>query len=208
MHKKLLIADDHYVIRVGTELLLHDVYEDLEIDFAENYEEVKVKISTDVYDLLMLDIDMPGSIYIKMVKEIKEKCPDTKILIFSAYDEKAVIQYINEGADGYLNKQLSENVVEAVTSIFTQGYYYPQEIMHHLVSNCKSILAVDRLSKREFEILKLIAEGNGNIEISSILNIKMSTISTFKKRIYEKLNLKNIVDIIKFYEKYNSTRLR
>lgn len=201
MQKKILIADDHYVVRMGASLLLHSAYEDLEIDFTENYENVKEKISQHHYDLLLLDIDMPGSIYLEMIKDLKTVDPALKILMFSAYDEKTAIQYINEGADGYLNKQQSENVVEAVTSIFRQGYYYSQEVAYHLINNTKEKKPLESLSKREFEIFKLLAEGNGNLEISNKLDIKMSTVSTFKKRIYEKLNVKTLLEIIKLYEK-------
>lgn len=204
MQKKILIADDHYVVRMGASLLLHSTYEDLEIDFTETYEHVKEKISSQHYDLLMLDIDMPGSIYLEMVKELKGLDPDLKILMFSAYDEKTAVKYIMEGADGYLNKQQSEGVVEAVTMIFRQGYYYSQQIAHHLLNNSKDVSPLFNLSKREFQIFKLLAEGNGNLEISNDLDIKMSTVSTFKKRIYEKLNVKSLAEIIKLYEKYNS----
>lgn len=200
MHKKILIADDHYVVRMGASLLLHSAYEDLEIDFTESYTDAKAKISAGNYDLIMLDIDMPGSIKIDMIAELKNNKPDIKILMFSAYDEKTAIQYVNKGADGYLNKQQSEKVVEAVTSIFEQGYYYPQEITHYIVNNIKETNAVSKLSKRELEIFTLLAEGNGNLEISNSLNIKMSTVSTFKKRIFEKLNVKTLVEMIKLYE--------
>lgn len=201
MQKKILIADDHYVVRMGASLLLHSTYEDLEIDFTENYQNAKEKIFQCHYDLLMLDIDMPGSIYLEMIKDLKAIDPALKILMFSAYDEKTAVQYINEGADGYLSKQQSENVVEAVTSVFRNGYYYSQEIAHHLINNTKEAKPLESLSKREFEIFKLLAEGNGNLEISNKLDIKMPTVSTFKKRIYEKLNAKSLVDIIKLYEK-------
>lgn len=203
MQKKILIADDHYVVRMGASLLLHSTYEDLEIDFTENYENVKEKISETHYDLLMLDIDMPGTIYLNMIAELKSIDPNLKIMMFSAYDEKTALQYINEGADGYLNKKLSENVVDAVTSIFRQGYYYSQEIAHLLVSARKEIKPLDALSKRELQVFNLLAEGNGNLEISNKLDLKMSTVSTFKKRIYKKLEVKSIVEIIRLHEKYS-----
>jgi DNA-binding NarL/FixJ family response regulator len=201
MQKKILIADDHYVVRMGASLLLHSAYEDLEIDFTENYTDAKAKVSNGNYDLIMLDIDMPGSIKMDMIPELKNSKPDIKILMFSAYDEKTAVQYINRGADGYLNKQQSEKVVEAVTSIFQHGYYYSPEISYYIINNIKDVSTVAKLSKRELEIFRLLAEGNGNLEISNSLNIKMSTVSTFKKRIFEKLNVKTLVEMIKLYEK-------
>ncbi|WP_312392720.1 response regulator transcription factor [Chryseobacterium sp.] len=201
MQKKILIADDHYVVRMGASLLLHSAYENLEIDFTENFPDTKFKISNGNYDLVMLDIDMPGSIKTEMISELKSSDPNIKILIFSAYNEKTAVQYINKGADGYLNKQQSEKVVDAVTSIFEKGYYYSPEMTHYIVSNNNEINAADKLSNRELEIFRLLAEGNGNLEISNSLNIKMSTVSTFKKRIFEKLKVKTVVEMIKLYEK-------
>ena len=73
-------------------------------------------------------------------------------------------------------------------------------MMKKLVTHSSDSHSVERLSKREFQIFKLLAEGNGNIEISNILNLKMSTISTYKKKIFEKLQVKNVVDLVRIYD--------
>lgn len=199
--KNILIADDHYVVRAGTALLLESKLQyPCTIDFAENYAETRDKISKKQYDLVILDIDMPDSIFKAMVKELKKNQKNLRIMMFSIYDENVGIQYIEEGAEGYLNKGASEHeILKAVVSIFEEGYYYPSKMMSRLLSNTKSN-TVENLSKREFQIFKLLAEGNGNIEISNILDLKMSTISTYKKKIFEKLKVKNVVDLVRIYD--------
>uniref|UniRef100_A0AAU6WL42 Response regulator transcription factor n=1 Tax=Chryseobacterium endophyticum TaxID=1854762 RepID=A0AAU6WL42_9FLAO len=116
MSKKILIADDHDIVLTGTSLILESKIKDIIIDTAENYIEVLEKVITSLpYDLIILDINMPESKNKKMISEIKEIRAETKILIFSVHDESVALQYIQEGADGYLNKLSKvEEIAEAV----------------------------------------------------------------------------------------------
>lgn len=200
--KNILIADGHYVVRTGTALVLNSKLQyHCNIDFAETYSETKDMVAEKVYDLLIIDIDIPGSIFKAMVKDLKKKQKHLKILFFSTYDDNVGIQYIEEGAAGYLNKGASEaEIITAVNSMFEEGYYYTVNMMKKLVTHTAGSHSVERLSKREFQIFKLLAQGNGNIEISNILNLKMSTISTYKKKIFEKLQVKNVVDLVRIYD--------
>lgn len=170
------------------------------IDFAENYSETKEKISANQYDLIILDTDIPGSIFKSMVKDLKKKQKNLKILIFSIYDENVGIQYIEEGVEGYLNKDASESeILKSIHALFDEGYYYPSKMMNKLLTS-KENNTVEKLSKRELQIFKLLAEGHGNIEISNSLDLKTSTISTYKKKIFEKLQVKNVVDLVRIYD--------
>lgn len=199
MNKKILIADDHYIVRAGTAMVLESAYPWLNINFAENYEQTKNFIGSNSYDLLILDIDMPGSQYKQMIHELKSIQNSLKILVFSGYDNDVALQYIREGAEGYLNKQSNEEQIKsAVKSILDKGYYYPTELIVPIIQNKKNSPG-EKLSSREYEIFKLLSYGNGNLEIANMLNIKMSTVSTYKKRIFEKLNVANIAELIKAY---------
>ena len=200
MNERILIADDHYVVRAGTALVLESAYPQLTIDFAENYEQVKEQLTAGHYDLLLLDIDMPGTQYKRMITELKDIQKSLKILVFSGYDKDVAIQYIREGAEGYLSKQSSEEEIrEAVRSVIEKGYHYPVELIGLIIQNKKSN-PVEKLSSREHEIFKLLADGYGNLEISNKLDIQMSTVSTYKKRIFKKLNISNIAELIKVHE--------
>ncbi|MDR2234852.1 MAG: response regulator transcription factor [Chryseobacterium sp.] len=200
MNERILIADDHYVVRAGTALVLETAYPKLKIDFAENYEQVKKQLTARHYDLLLLDIDMPGTQYKKMISELKGIQESLKILVFSGHDKDVAIQYIREGAEGYLSKQSSEEEInEAVRAVIEKGYHYPSELIGLIIQNKKSN-PVEKLSSREYEIFKLLANGYGNLEISNRLSIQMSTVSTYKKRIFKKLDITNIAELIKVHE--------
>lgn len=200
MNERILIADDHYVVRAGTALVLETAYPNLNIDFAENYEQVKKTVANQHYTLLILDIDMPGTQYKKMIPELKGIQNDLKILVFSGYDKDVAIQYIREGAEGYLSKQSSEEEIKnAVKTVIEKGYFYSSELIGLIIQNKRNNPA-EKLSSREYEIFKLLADGNGNLEIANRLNIQMSTVSTYKKRIFQKLDVSNIAELIKVYE--------
>lgn len=200
MNERILIADDHYVVRAGTALVLESAYPELTIDFAEDYNQVTRMLSVQRYGLLILDIDMPGTQYKKMISELKTIQKDLKILVFSGYDKDVAIQYIREGAEGYLNKQSSEEEIKnAVRTVIEKGYFYPAELIGLIIQNKRDNPA-EKLSSREYEIFKLLAGGNGNLEIANRLNIQMSTVSTYKKRIFQKLDVTNIAELIKVYE--------
>lgn len=197
MEKKILITDDHYIIRAGTAFLLESKLTiPCTVDFADSFRETKDKIRNEQYDLLILDIDMPDSIFKAMIKEIKSIQENIKILIFSMYEEDVAMQYIYEGADGYLNKNsLEAEIVNAVQTILENGNFYTPKIMSMILSHSKN--PVEKLSEREFEVFKLLVQGNGNIEISKILNLQMSTVSTYKRKVLEKLNVKTVVELVR-----------
>ncbi|WBV57109.1 response regulator transcription factor [Chryseobacterium daecheongense] len=204
MIKYILIADDHDVVLTGTSLILESRIPDISVDQAEDYPETLEKISQRKYDLIILDINMPESKNKKMISEIKEIDPDVKILIFSAYEEEIAVQYIKEGANGYLSKLSKvEEISEAVIRIFREGYYYPSGIVNQLLQD-SPLDSIKRFSEREYQIFILMVKGYGNLEISNEMNIQMSTISTYKKRIHNKLKTNHLADLIKLYQNYTS----
>ncbi|RXM50427.1 MULTISPECIES: response regulator transcription factor [unclassified Chryseobacterium] len=205
MDRKIIIADDHFVVRLGTTLILESHYKDVKISCAESYTDLTNQLHAEQFDLLILDINMPESKYLSMIGEIKEIQPSLKILVFSVYDHDIAAQYIIEGADGYINKLSDENnILEAVQQILETGTYYSQEIVRKLVSSAKKdtpINPLEILSEREKEIFDLLVTGYGNIEISNELNLHLSTVSTYKARVYKKLNIKNTVDLVRLGDK-------
>jgi len=144
-----------------------------------------------------------------MIVDIRNIQPEAKILIFSAHDEEFyALRYIHAGADGYLNKLSGEEkIVEAISSIIHHGKYLTNEIQEKLNDSSllkESFNPFDKLSKREIEIVKLLVKGDGNLEISNGLGIQMSTVSTYKNRVFEKLKINNLVELIEKYNVYYS----
>lgn len=200
MTKKILIADDHHVVRIGTAMILEKNFNHFEVDFAETYGEAKQKIESEKFDLIILDIELPGSIFKSMVREIKAISPDTLILIFTSYKENIALQYIEEGANGFLNKQSDPgNFVKAVEAIFKDGHYYTPEIMNEFLKGNKKKQRIENLSERELQVFNLLAKGNGNLEIANALDIEESTVGTYKRRVYQKLKISNLVELLEIY---------
>lgn len=207
MAYKILIVDDHLVVRTGVAIVLKEKIGDLSISNAENFFETLAILKEHTFDLIILDINIPGGRNTEMIQAIRAIQPTVKILIFSAYEENEyAFKYILSGANGYLNKLCSEEkLILVVTSILETGKYIPAEIADKIVEaglNKTAMNPLETLSKREFEIAELLITGNGNLEISNRLNIHMSTVSTYKTRVFEKLKIHNLVELINIYKNY------
>lgn len=208
MGYRILLVDDHLVVRTGVSIILEENFKDLTIFTAKTFPETISFVKENSVDLIILDINIPGGKNREMIQDIRAFLPDVKILIFSAYnDEDYACQYIIAGANGYLNKLSSEEtIVLAIDSILKKGSYFTSDIINKIVNaniNKTAINPLDNLSKRELQISELLLSGDGNIEIANKLNIQMSTVSTYKSRIFEKLNVRNLVELITMFKKLN-----
>ena len=201
MKKRILIADDHFVVRAGLAAVLRSAYPNLTIDSAKNYGDVKESLQNFRYDLILLDIGMPGTKYTEMIPELKSIQKDLKILIFSAYDHNIALQYIRKGAEGYLNKLGTEDdIKKSVKIILETGYYYPPELIPYIIKNADEGNGIKMLTAREYSVFELLAEGNGSSGIATLLGLQINTISTFKKNIFKKLKINSIVELVKIYQ--------
>ncbi|MCD9856818.1 response regulator transcription factor [Epilithonimonas sp. JDS] len=199
MFKNILIADDHFVVRSGTAMALHAYDNTIQISFAESFYEAADLMEAGEFELIFLDINMPG-VEKSVVKEIKRKFKNIKIIIFSAHTGGIVNQFIREGADGYLHKHSnSQQIVEAVKAIYKDGYFLPTELMVDVINMPEMVNPEKFLSDREFEIFELFAQGLGNLEITNALDIQPGTVSTYKKRIFKKLHVQSIAELVKIH---------
>lgn len=210
MHKntRVLLADDHNVVRQGVSLILRESFKNIEVHHADTFDEVLINLDGGRFDILVLDINLPGGNSVSMIEKALAIQNDIRILIFSAYDEEQyAIRYIHAGAKGFLNKLSSEDkIIEAVQSILNGENYVSEkisEMMSENELNRAPINPLDALSNRELEIASLLAEGEGNLEISNKLNIQMSTVSTYKNRIFEKLGVSNLVSMVEKFKLYS-----
>lgn len=205
MAYNILIVDDHLVVRTGITIILEKHIKNITISDAKSFPELITIFKKNIFDLIILDINIFGSKNTDMIKELRKIQSDIKILIFSALEEELyACRYIIAGANGYLNKSCNEKqMLLSVTSILENGKYIQQEIVDKVleaVINKKYINPLDVLSKREFQIAELLLLGEGNLEISNRLKIQMSTVSTYKSRIFEKLKVYNIVELIDYFK--------
>lgn len=200
----ILLVDDHFVVRKGVELIINSAFPNAVIHNAENYVEATEIVKTINIDLIVLDIIINGVENIKVMKDLKSIQSTTKILIFSCHEEENYgLRYVKNGADGYLHKYCSETkIVEAINGILSIGHFYSDDIKNKLDNKAKRKPVsnpIDTLSNREFEIAKMLVDGSGNLEIANKLNIQMSTVSTYKNRVFEKLDVSNIIALSTFF---------
>jgi len=212
MSHKILIADDHSVVRHGTKLIIEEIYPDVQVFEASSVSQMTAMLKNDTFDLLILDINIPGGNSVQMVDLARLKQPNVKILIFSAYDERLyATRYMQAGADGYLHKHTSEQTVrEAIVSVLEQGYYVSSSLKDHVFQSVVNKNAgqenpISLLSNREIEVAELLVQGLGGIEISASLNIQTTTVSTYKKRIFEKMNVSNLPELIEKFKHYSKS---
>lgn len=209
MTRKILIVDDHLVVRNGVAMVLEKKIEDVAISNAENFFEAIAQLRENTFDLVILDINIPGGKSTEMITDLRAIQPLVKILMFSAHEEEQyALKYISAGANGYLNKLSSEEkMMFAINSIFESSSYISAELLTKLVdakTSKKVINPLEVLSKRELQIAQLLINGNGNLEISNMLDIHMSTVSTYKARVFEKLKINNLVELINLYKTFES----
>lgn len=206
MQKEILIVDDHLVVRTGVSIILEEKLKNIAISTTENFNETLKILKEKIFDLIILDINIPGGRNTAMIDVIRNIQAEVKILIFSVYEEDThACPYIIAGANGYLNKLSDKKkLTGAVDTILKTGNYLTPDIIKELVkasTNKQSINPLDKLSKREREISELLVQGDGNIEIANKLSIQLTTVSTHKNKIFNKLNIKNIVELIGLFNK-------
>lgn len=202
-----LIADDHSVVRQGVSLLIKELFLNATINLAGTFNDTFKVLRETKVDLLVLDINFPDGNSLNIITEIKNIQPDIKILIFSAYDEDIyAMRYLNAGASGYLNKGTSEEEMkDALKSMLLSGKYITQNIKDRILDSYISktpINPLEKLSNREVEVARLLIKGYGNLEISELLQIKKTTVSTFKNRVFEKLEIDNLAALIELFQLY------
>ncbi|WP_395042910.1 response regulator [Flavobacterium sp.] len=201
----ILIVDDYLIVRKGIELIIHENIPNTIVHHAENYNEAIQIIKALNIDLIILDIIIEGVEDIKIMFEIKHIQKKTKILIFSCHEEEFYgLRYIKNGADGFLNKTCTDvKIIEVIYEILAIGNYHSKEIKDKLISKGvkkRFLNPIENLSDREFEVAKMLVNGSGNLEIANKLNIQMSTVSTYKTRVFEKLDINNIVALSAFFK--------
>lgn len=203
-----LIADDHAVVRQGVVLLIRELFLNPTIFQAGSFKETLQVVARQPIDLLILDINFPDGNSLNIIPEMKAIRPELKILIFSAYEEDIyAMRYLNAGAAGFLNKGSTEDQMkEALKSMIISGRYVTQNVKDRILDSYLSKTPdnpLDKLSERETAVARLLVMGYGNLEISDRLEIKKTTVSTFKNRIFEKLKIDNVAALIAIFRLYH-----
>jgi two-component system invasion response regulator UvrY len=198
--KNILLIDDHPVIRKGLIALLTDFYKKLKFFEAVNDETALSILKNKDIDLVVLDLQLPDTDAIHLIELIKIKYPHIYILIFSMLPE---VMYgrrvLNAGASGFLHKEAPiEELKKAFDLALLRKQYISERLIEILAQNVSNKIPsnpFEKLSHREFEIIHLLLGGKSIAEISKKLNIKPSTVGTYKSRIFEKLSVSTFFEL-------------
>ena len=197
---KILIADDHLVLRKGLILILAEEIADAQFGEAADTAQTIEALAAQPWDLLILDIFMPGRTGLEVLHEVRRLYPVLPVLVLSsASEEQLALRVLKAGANGYLNKQTApEELVKAVRKLLAGGRYVSSLMVERLVAEIAHTepLANDKmLSDREYAVLQGLLAGKSIKEIAATLALSAKTISTFHTRIWEKLGVRNDVEL-------------
>lgn len=199
--KRIILADDHSFVRLGLVQILKDEYPLVEIRQVSDGESLVKEVTLHDWDLVISDLDMPGRNGLEALEQIKLTKPDLPVLILSIYSEDLyAVRVLKAGASGYLNKNAApEELIIAVERILTGRKYITPEIAERLlvrsdVNNSRH----EDLSNREFEIFKMLALGKTTTQIAEELFLALTTISTHRHRIMEKLGLNTNSELTRY----------
>lgn len=200
---KILIADDHPIVRKGLKQILAETPNIVVAGEASNGADVLRKVLKDEYDMVLLDISMPGRDGIDILKELKTLKPNLPVLVLSIYPEdQYAVRVLRAGAYGYLTKESApEELVSAIRTVSLGRRYISPSVAEKLVldldTNAKK-QPHEKLSDREYQVMHLIASGKTVKDISEDLSLSVKTISTYRARILEKMKMKNIPELIRY----------
>ncbi len=201
---RVLVVDDHAIMRDGIRALL-DIYDEVEIvgEASEGKEAIE-KTRELLPDVIVMDIAMPGMDGLEATRRITKKNPKVKVLVLTQYDNKEyILSTIKAGAAGYVPKRaVSSELISAIRAVYKgESFLYPSAaaaLIEDYLRQAEGGEPYDRLTAREREILKLIAEGHTSREIAEMLFISLKTVLGHRTRIMEKLDLHNRTELIKY----------
>lgn len=197
---KILVADDHSIVREGLKQILSQVPDIVVAGEASDGNQAVNKARNGDYDLVLLDIVMPGISGLDVLKQLKVEKPDLPILILSMYpEEQYAIRTLKAGASGYLTKESApEELIGAIRKVCSGGKYVTSSLAEKLVSYLEVDLerpVHDLLSDREFQVVIMIASGKTVTQIADELSLSVKTISTNRSRALRKMGMKTNAEI-------------
>lgn len=199
---RVLIVDDHAVVRRGLKQILADEWPTATVGEAEDAHGALRLVRQEDWDVVVLDISMPGKSGIEALKELKRERPRLPVLILTSHPvEQYALRVMKAGASGYMTKESTpEHLIEAVRKVTKGGKYISSQLAEALASH---LIAPDKppheiLSDREYQVLRLIAAGKSVGEIASELSLSDKTISTYRARILQKLGMKTNAELIRY----------
>jgi DNA-binding NarL/FixJ family response regulator len=200
---RILIVDDHAVVRRGLKEILTRDLDGSVCDEAANAEQTINKVRGQNWELVILDIAMPGRSGLDVLRDIRQEFPELPVLIFSMHaEDQYARRVLKAGARGYMNKESPpEELIRAIKRILSGGRYVSLALAEKLawdLSESTGQQVHEILSDREFEVLRMIAYGKTVSLIAEELHLSVATVSTYRARILEKMRMTNTAELIRY----------
>ncbi len=205
---RILIVDDHTVVRSGIRHILSETPDICVEAEASSGREALEQLRRIPVDMVLLDISMPDRSGLEMLKDFRAEHPEIQILILTMHpEEQYAVRALKNGASGYLTKDSAHSeLIDAIRKISSGRKYITASLAERLAGMLDINIEQsqhEKLSNRELEVMLLIAAGNSMTGVADALNLSIKTVSTYKSRILEKMDLRSTADIIRYAIKNN-----
>lgn len=205
---RILLVDDHVILRQGLKHILAEEFNEVVFGDAGDAAQAMEQLHTKPWDVMILDITMPGRNGFEVLVSVRRHFPAVRVLILSSTPEDQLgIRALKTGAAGYLNKQTApELLVGAIQQVLAGELFISKTLAHRMASDLVRPVS-DRapheaLSDRELQVCKLMAQGKAIKAIADELSLSAKTISTFRSRVFEKLDVHNDVELARYVDKH------
>lgn len=200
---RILIADDHPIVRRGVKGILAREIEDAICGEAENAQEVLSEVQSQDWNLVILDVTMPGRSGLDILKDLKKLRPKLPVLFLSMHPEDQLgKRALKAGASGYMNKESApEELIKAIRKVLAGGLYVSATLAEKLALDLGAKTEQplhERLSDRELEVLRLIGSGKAISQIAEVLHLSVATVSTYRTRILEKMSMTTTAELMNY----------
>ena len=200
---RILIADDHAIVRRGMKQILLEQYPSADIAEAGDAETLVAKVVEGGWDIVITEMNMPGRSGLDALHQIKQIDPALPVLIMSMYPEdQYALRVIKAGASGYLGKEtIHDNLVNAIETVRKGKRFITPSIAEKLadaIDTAKKSESHELLSDREFDVFKLLANGKSVTDIATQLSLSATTVSTYRSRILEKMQMKSNAELARY----------
>ena len=201
---RILIADDHAIVRRGLKQLILEEYPSARLAGAKDTEELMSKLMEEPWDIVICDLNMPGRSGLDALHQIRLSYPSLPVLIMSMYPEdQYALRVLKAGASGYLGKDnIHEDIIKAIHAVLLGKKFITPSVAEKLAqafgSKNQELNLHEKLSDREFDVFKLLAAGKPVSDIAEQLSLSVTTVSTYRARVLEKMDMKSNADLTRY----------